>query len=137
MDKFKRSRNNFLSQHIDEYCRLLKYQLRLESKFVGIKFFDLSLQQTLACLLKNHEIKLCEELKKEFKISEKRYYHQRLLTMAEMSEWQEIEQLSKGKKSPIGYEVIIWVYFSFHNFVHTFIFFNFTISIYNRFAFHS
>ncbi|KAF7494651.1 Vacuolar protein sorting-associated protein 16 -like protein [Sarcoptes scabiei] len=115
MDKFKRSRNNFLSQHIDEYCRLLKYQLRLESKFVGIKFFDLSLQQTLACLLKNHEIKLCEELKKEFKISEKRYYHQRLLTMAEMSEWQEIEQLSKGKKSPIGYEPFVDVCIQFNN----------------------
>lgn len=108
LDTVKKSRNEFLITHTDEYLRLLRYQLKLEEKFPSTKFFNLSLQDTMKVLLQNRESKLCEEMKKEFKVPDKRYYHLKLITLAEINEWMEIEKLSKGKKSPIGYEVMVW-----------------------------
>lgn len=108
MDTLKKGRNEFISTHIDEYSRLLKCQLKLETKFPTIKFFDLSLHETMRRLLQNREYKFCEDMKKEFKVPDKRYYYLRLITLAEMNEWAEIERMSKTKKSPIGYEVIIF-----------------------------
>lgn len=58
-------------------------------------------------LFENEEYKLADELKKEFKVSEKRYYHVKLMTLAEQQRWTEVEKLAKAKKSPIGYEVIL------------------------------
>nr|XP_046915204.1 vacuolar protein sorting-associated protein 16 homolog [Dermatophagoides farinae] len=112
LDTFKKSRNDFLTTHTDEYSRLLKYQLKLEDKFssttpTGLKFFDLSLQDTMRLLLQRGEYKLSDELRKEFKVPDKRYYYLRLITMAEMDEWLELERFSKAKKSPIGYEPFV------------------------------
>ena len=105
MDVFKKSKNEFLSVHSEEYVRLMRYQLRLEEKFQIKKFFGLSVQNTLKALLQQKEYKLSEALKKEFKVPDKRYYYLKLMTLAEIGEWIEIEKLSKAKKSPIGYEV--------------------------------
>ena len=44
---------------------------------------------------------------------DKRYYYLKLMTLAEIGEWIEIEKLSKAKKSPIGYEVYIVVHFPY------------------------
>lgn len=105
LDTVKRSRNDFLIAHTDEYLRLLRYQLKLEEKFPSTKFFDLSLQATMSRLLRNRETKLCEEMKKEFKVPDKRYYHLKLIALSGIDEWLEIEKMAKAKKSPIGYEV--------------------------------
>ena len=105
MDAFKKSKNEFLTVHSEEYLRLLKYQQKLKDKFPSNKFFNLSVQSTLKLLLQNKEYKLSEEMKKEFKVPDKRYYQLKLMTLAEINEWLEIEKLSKAKKSPIGYEV--------------------------------
>ena len=105
VDVFKKSKNDFFSLHSEEYLRLLKYQLKLEEKFPSKKFYNLSVQNTLKLLLQGKEFKLSEEMKKEFKVPDKRYCHLKLMTLAEIGEWLEIEKLSKAKKSPIGYEV--------------------------------
>lgn len=129
LDTFKKSRNDFLTTHTDEYSRLLKYQLKLEDKFssttpTGLKFFDLSLQDTMRLLLQRGEYKLSDELRKEFKVPDKRYYYLRLITMAEMDEWLELERFSKAKKSPIGYEVMSILVYLVHFFHHFFLCFS-------------
>lgn len=107
MDALKKSKNEFLVAHSDEYVRLLRYQLKLEEKFPSKKFFNLSVHETLRQLLQDKEYKLCEDMRKDFKVPDKRYYYLKLMTLAEINEWSEIEKLSKAKKSPIGYEV--WI----------------------------
>lgn len=113
MDVFKKSKNEFLSVHSEEFVRLLRYQLKMEERFPGKKFFGLSVQNTLKVLLQQKEYKLAEELKKEFKVPDKRYYYLKLMTLAEIGEWIEIEKLSKAKKSPIGYEVYFFTLTSY------------------------
>lgn len=83
----------------------MRYQVKLEEKFSQKKFFNLSVQNTMKALLQEREYKLAEEMKKEFKVPDKRYYHLKLMTLAEIGEWLEIEKLAKARKSPIGYEV--------------------------------
>lgn len=107
LDSFKKARLDFLATHSDEYLRLLKYQIELERKYPPNKFFNLSLQATMKALLESEEYKLADELRKEFKVSEKRYYHVKLMTLAEQQRWAEVERLAKAKKSPIGYEVSV------------------------------
>lgn len=107
MDAFKKSKNEFLMVHSEEYLRLLRYQQKLEEKFPSKKFFDLSLQNTMKMLIQSKEYKLSDEMKKDFKVPDKRYYYLKLLTLAEINEWPEIEKLSRAKRSPIGYEVCI------------------------------
>lgn len=105
MDSFKKAKIDFVCVHSDEYLRLLKYQMELEKKFTANKYFNLSLQATMKLLLENEEYKLADELRKEFKVSEKRFYHVKLITLAQHDRWLEVEKLAKAKKSPIGYEV--------------------------------
>lgn len=107
LDICKKSKNEFLASHCEEHFRLLKYQMKLEDRYPSIQFYNLSLQDTMELLVRNKEYKQCEELKKEFKVSDKRYYHLKLTILGDMAEWQEIEKLSKTKKSPIGYEVCV------------------------------
>jgi len=104
LDSFKKAKNEFSSSIIDEHLRLLKYQIKLEEKFHR-SYVNLSLQQTMQELIIEKEYKLSEELKKDFKVSDRRYWWLKMTVLAERQEWLELEKLSKLKKSPIGYEV--------------------------------
>jgi hypothetical protein len=103
-DSFKKAKNEFSASLIDEHLRLLKYQIKLEEKFRR-KYLNLSLQQTMQQLFIDKEYKLSEELKKDFKVPDRRYWWLKMNVLAESGDWLELEKLSKIKKSPIGYEV--------------------------------
>uniref|UniRef100_A0A674PM93 Vacuolar protein sorting-associated protein 16 homolog n=1 Tax=Takifugu rubripes TaxID=31033 RepID=A0A674PM93_TAKRU len=47
--------------------------------------------------------KQAEQLYRDFKVPEKRYWWLKLKSLAKKEEWEELEKFSKTKKSPIGY----------------------------------
>lgn len=110
LDYFRKSRNEFLITHTEEQIRLLRYQRDLKEKFKR-EFVGKSLHQTVALLLEGGNFKLADELRKTFKMPEKRYYWIKIQVYAELGDWPEIEKL--GKKSPIGYEALIDIYLKY------------------------
>ena len=106
-DSYKKSRNEFNASIIDENLRLIKYQIKLEEKF-NKKYSNLSLHQTIKELILDKEYKLSEELKKDFKVPDRRYWWLKINVLSQMGEFLELEKFSKTKKSPIGYEVSLF-----------------------------
>ena len=99
-----KAKNDFLSNTCKEQQKLLNYQKNLEEKFHR-DFVGSSLHDTLHLLLTLSEIKLAEKLRSEYKVPDRRFWWLRLMTMAELGDWDEMEKFSKNK-SPIGYEVV-------------------------------
>ncbi|XP_054162261.1 vacuolar protein sorting-associated protein 16 homolog [Oppia nitens] len=114
LDSYKKSKNDFNSSIIDENIRLIKYQIKLKDKFQK-NYINLSLHQTMRQLIVDKEYKLSEELKKEFKVGDRRYWWLKVTVLAEMGEWLELEKFSKIKKSPIGYEPFVDICLDHHN----------------------
>ena len=48
---------------------------------------------------------MAEQLRKEFKVPDKRFHWLKVRALAESRDWIELEKFAKSKKSPIGYEV--------------------------------
>ena len=103
-DSYRKARNELNASIVDENSRLIKYQIKLEDKF-GRKYVNLSLQQTISELIADKEYKLSEELRKEFKVPDRRYWWLKAIVLSRTGEWLELEKFSKLKRSPIGYEV--------------------------------
>jgi vacuolar protein sorting-associated protein 16 len=59
-------------QLTDEHVRLMRYQFRLEEEFKK-SFLDLSLHETIYELILNNNVKLVEQLRKEFHIPDRRF----------------------------------------------------------------
>ncbi|RWS09868.1 vacuolar protein sorting-associated protein 16-like protein [Dinothrombium tinctorium] len=104
-ESFRKAKHDFMSSETDEQIKLLKYQSTMEEKFHHQKFVDLSVHQTIKKLLQEGEYKLAEELKKDRKVPDKRFWWLKITVLAEQGQWLELEKFSKVKKSPIGYEV--------------------------------
>nr|CAD7406572.1 unnamed protein product [Timema poppensis] len=100
---YRSARNEFAATMCEEQQKLLKYQNTLEDKFRR-EFVGLSLHDTVHLLLMLHEVKLAEKLRAEYKVPDRRYWWLRILSLAALSEWSELDKFSKTKKSPIGYE---------------------------------
>lgn len=105
-DSFKKAGNTFFVEATEDELKLIKYQQKMESKF-NRKFANLSVNGTMKLLLQEKEFKLAEELKKEFKVPDSRFWFAKITVLSEMHEFVELEKFSKSKKSPIGYEVSI------------------------------
>ena len=58
-------------QQVEEEMKLLKYQRRLEEEFHR-PYMDLSLHQTVHKLIVDNNNKLAEQIRKEFKIPDRR-----------------------------------------------------------------
>ncbi|XP_064470643.1 vacuolar protein sorting-associated protein 16 homolog [Ornithodoros turicata] len=104
----------FAAAQTEEQLRLMKYQLKMEEKF-NDKFMDLSVQQTMRRLMEIKEMKLAEEMHKEFNVPDKRYWWLKITVLAEEGHWIELEKFSKSKKSPIGYEAFVDVCLKYGN----------------------
>nr|CAD7202791.1 unnamed protein product [Timema douglasi] len=103
---YRSARNEFAATMCEEQQKLLKYQNTLEDKFRR-EFVGLSLHDTVHLLLMLHEVKLAEKLRAEYKVPDRRYWWLRILSLAALSEWSELDKFSKTKKSPIGYEPFV------------------------------
>lgn len=114
LELYKRARNTFAVTATEEQIRLMRYQQKLESKSMG-QYMNLSLHQTIALLLQQNENRLAEELKKDFKVTDKRFYWIKIFALGEQGNWMELDRFSKSKKSPIGYEPFVDVCLKYKN----------------------
>ncbi|XP_077525219.1 vacuolar protein sorting-associated protein 16 homolog [Amblyomma americanum] len=102
----KKGSNDFCAAQTEDQMRLMRYQLKLEDKFHD-KFLDLSVHETMQRLMEIGEMKLAEELCKDFRVPEKRFWWLKIKVLADKELWMELEKFSKSKKSPIGYEPFV------------------------------
>ncbi|XP_077297658.1 vacuolar protein sorting 16 [Arctopsyche grandis] len=70
---------------------------------------------TINKLLSCGQVKLADKLKSEYKVPDRRYWWMRILILAQLGEWEELEKFSKFKKSPIGYEPFVDVCLKYSN----------------------
>ncbi|XP_071444220.1 vacuolar protein sorting-associated protein 16 homolog [Hetaerina americana] len=105
-ENFKKAHNDSISTLCHDQLRLLGQQKNLESKF-GRAFVNLSLHDTVSLLLHLREPKLADKLRTEHKVPDQRYWWLKVVSLAELGEWLELEKFSKSKKSPIGYEPFV------------------------------
>ncbi|XP_072434982.1 vacuolar protein sorting-associated protein 16 homolog isoform X2 [Chiloscyllium punctatum] len=102
VDEYNKAKNEFAAKITEEQIKLLRYQFRLQ-KESGKTYLDLSLHDTVQALLLDSKHKQAEQLYKDFKIPDKRFWWLKISALAEKQDWEELEKFSKSKKSPIGY----------------------------------
>lgn len=90
----------------EEARRLVKNQRSYAEKY-GASFTDLSVAQTIKKLMNLGDWKVAEKMKSDFKVSDRKYWWLQIQVLADQSRWEDLEKLSRGKKSPIGYEPFV------------------------------
>ncbi|XP_069702504.1 vacuolar protein sorting-associated protein 16 homolog [Periplaneta americana] len=106
VESYKRARNEFCAVLCEEQQKLLRYQKTLEDKFRR-EFVGRSLHDTVYLLLLLHETKLADKLRTEYRVTDRRYWWLRILSLSELGDWVELDKFSKSKKSPIGIEPFV------------------------------
>ncbi|KAM5153135.1 vacuolar protein sorting-associated protein 16 homolog [Mantella aurantiaca] len=102
VDEYNRAKNDWAAKVTEDQIKLLRIQRTLQEK-LDKTYVDYSLHQTVYNLIIDDMQKRAEQLYKEFKIPEKRYWWLKLTALAEKEDWEELENFSKSRKSPIGY----------------------------------
>src|SRR5438105_9954649 len=93
---FKKSKNDFASATVEEQMKLVKLQSKLRDKN-HIDCSGMSLTDTLKKLLQVKKYKEAEEFRKDFKMSERRYWWVKVSVLADERDWQELERFSRSK----------------------------------------
>ncbi|KAF8966570.1 vacuolar assembling/sorting protein VPS16 [Flammula alnicola] len=99
---------SFEAKMADESARLLTFQQQLENEADGkIKFFGLSLNETIRLCLLNGFSKRADKMKSDFKVPDKRFWYIKLYSLTESRDFEGLEAFAKSKRSPIGYEPFV------------------------------
>ncbi|ORX59517.1 hypothetical protein DM01DRAFT_1361698 [Hesseltinella vesiculosa] len=94
----------FEAKAMDEAIKLLQAQAQLE-KDTHHPFTGLSVSETIyKCTTLGHHTK-ASKIRSDFKVPDKRFWWIKLRALVEVRDWEQLEKLSKSKKSPIGYEI--------------------------------
>lgn len=103
---FLQGHRTFDAEMCNETSRLYKLQQMLADKHPrhNVNFYELTVNGTLTELFRIDLPKLADKLKSDFKISERTYWMLKIKVFGEQYKWDELEKLSKSKKSPVGYE---------------------------------
>jgi len=89
---------------LEDAQKLLRFQEAFE-KDLNERFVGMSVNETISKLIKLGNFKRSQKVQTEFKVSDKTYWWVRLRALVVRRDWRELEDLSKTKKSPIGWEV--------------------------------
>ncbi|XP_024121224.1 vacuolar protein sorting-associated protein 16 homolog isoform X1 [Oryzias melastigma] len=114
VDEYNKAKNDFAAKATEEEMRLLRFQRKLDDE-KGAGLLGLSLQVTMETLLSLGLHKQAEQLYRDFKVPDKRYWWLKLKSLAEKEEWEELEKFSKSKKSPIGYLAFVETCIKYNN----------------------
>ncbi|XP_053114089.1 vacuolar protein sorting-associated protein 16 homolog isoform X2 [Hemicordylus capensis] len=101
-DEYSKAKNEFAAKATEDQIKLLRLQRRLQDDF-DKPYLDYSLHDTVYNLILDGNQKRAEQLYRDFKIPDKRFWWLKISALAEREDWEELEKFSKGKKSPIGY----------------------------------
>lgn len=102
VDEYNRAKNDWAAKVTEDQIKLLRIQRVLREQ-LNKPYLNYSLHETVYNLILDNMQKKAEQLYKDFKIPEKRYWWLKLTALAEKNDWDELENFSKSKKSPIGY----------------------------------
>ncbi|WPH01995.1 Hypothetical protein R9X50_00484900 [Acrodontium crateriforme] len=83
--------------------KLLRFQETFE-KDLNEQFIGMSVNETISKLIRLGNMKRSHKVQAEFKVTDKTYSWLRLRALVSRRDWRELEELSKGRKSPIGWE---------------------------------
>uniref|UniRef100_A0A4W3IJQ9 Vacuolar protein sorting-associated protein 16 homolog n=1 Tax=Callorhinchus milii TaxID=7868 RepID=A0A4W3IJQ9_CALMI len=114
VDEYNKAKNEFAAKVTEEQIKLLRYQSRMQ-KDTGKTYLDYSLHDTVYNLLLDSKLKQAEQLYKDFKIPDKRFWWLKISALAEKQDWEELEKFSKSKKSPVGYMPFVEICVKHHN----------------------
>ena len=104
----------FQSRALSEQIRLLTMQVELEEATGETAcFVDLSVMETITRCIHN-ATPLCSKyalrIKSEFQISEKKWYRNKIKSLAEVGSWSELKRFMEEKRSPVGYVPFVDAY---------------------------
>ncbi|XP_062853841.1 vacuolar protein sorting-associated protein 16 homolog isoform X2 [Trichomycterus rosablanca] len=102
VDEYNKAKNEFAAKATEEEMRLVRFQRKLEEE-KGECLLGFSLHDTISTLLSVGLHKHAEQIYKDFRVPDKRYWWLKLTALAEKQDWEELEKFAKSKKSPIGY----------------------------------
>nr|POF18683.1 putative vacuolar protein sorting-associated protein 16 like [Quercus suber] len=88
---------------LEDTQRLLRVQEAFE-KDLDDRFVGLSINETMSKLIKTGNMKRSIKIQTDFKVNEKTYWWVRLRALVSRRDWRELKEMSKLKKSPIGWE---------------------------------
>uniref|UniRef100_A0A8C3C4X7 Vacuolar protein sorting-associated protein 16 homolog n=1 Tax=Cairina moschata TaxID=8855 RepID=A0A8C3C4X7_CAIMO len=108
------SSQDLVPQATEDQIKLLRLQRHLQEDF-DKPYLDLSLHDTVSTLILDGHHKKAEQLYRDFKIPDKRYWWLKINALATRGDWEEMEKFSKSKKSPIGYLPFVEIAVKHHN----------------------
>ncbi|KAI6069782.1 Vacuolar protein sorting-associated protein 16-like protein [Aix galericulata] len=108
------SSQGLVPQATEDQIKLLRLQRHLQEDF-DKPYLDLSLHDTVSTLILDGHHKKAEQLYRDFKIPDKRYWWLKINALATRGDWEEMEKFSKSKKSPIGYLPFVEIAVKHHN----------------------
>uniref|UniRef100_A0A8C2D0H9 Vacuolar protein sorting-associated protein 16 homolog n=1 Tax=Cyprinus carpio TaxID=7962 RepID=A0A8C2D0H9_CYPCA len=114
VDEYYKAKNDFSAKTTEDEMRLLRFQRKLEEE-KDEQLVGFSLQDTMTTLLSVGLHKHAEQLYKDFRVPDKRFWWLKLKALAEKEDWEELEKFGKTKKSPIGYLPFVEVCIKHHN----------------------
>uniref|UniRef100_A0A671YX13 Vacuolar protein sorting-associated protein 16 homolog n=1 Tax=Sparus aurata TaxID=8175 RepID=A0A671YX13_SPAAU len=127
-EKRLESRLSLLQSAVDEYNKAKnEFAAKVEVSVTPLLFNDLIhiylhilyictiLYATIEALLALGLHKQAEQLYRDFRVPDKRYWWLKLKSLAEKEEWEDLEKFAKSKKSPIGYLAFVEVCMKSHN----------------------
>lgn len=104
---FSKAKYDFGTRITESQIKLFKFQQRIKTKRTA-DVIGSSLNDTMKQLILLKAEQLLAELKKEFRVSEKRFWHVKIVTLAETGDWVELRKFCASKKtSPVGYEPFV------------------------------
>jgi len=93
----------FHQKTLEEIPRLLKQQEIFEKDF-GPGFIGLSINDTIFKLIRQGALKRATKVQSDFRVPDRAFWYLRLRALVAKRDWTELEEISKIKKSPIGWE---------------------------------
>ncbi|XP_005518015.1 PREDICTED: vacuolar protein sorting-associated protein 16 homolog [Pseudopodoces humilis] len=114
LDEFYKAKNDFAAKATEEQIKLLRLQRHLQEE-LDKPYLELSLHDTVSTLILDGHHKRAEQLCRDFRIPDKRYWWLKINALATRGDWEEVEKFSKSKKSPIGYLPFVEVAVKHHN----------------------
>uniref|UniRef100_A0A8C8SA41 Vacuolar protein sorting-associated protein 16 homolog n=1 Tax=Pelusios castaneus TaxID=367368 RepID=A0A8C8SA41_9SAUR len=114
MDEYYKAKNEFAAKATEDQIKLLRAQRRLQDD-LDKPYLDYSLHDTVYGLILDGKHKQAEQLYRDFRIPDRRFWWLKISALAEREDWEELEKFSKSKKSPIGYLPFVEVCMKHHN----------------------
>ncbi|XP_067389630.1 vacuolar protein sorting-associated protein 16 homolog isoform X2 [Emydura macquarii macquarii] len=114
VDEYYKAKNEFAAKATEDQIKLLRLQRRLQDD-LDKPYLDYSLHDTVYGLILEGSHKRAEQLCRDFRIPDKRFWWLKISALAEREDWEEMEKFSKSKKSPIGYLPFVEICMKHHN----------------------